>query len=630
MKRALFVVVLITVVLLPFGSSKIAQAEPQTHPYLSPLPDSKYNPEGTTIAVRYGDTFSETSLNRWLFTVTGSVSGKHDGKIILANDQKTVIFKPEQPFAPGEDVTVRIRPGTTATEIRYSFSINRSAHVVDLSTALADEIKLAEHTPQTAHSTASTAAASPYKTAPADLPNITVSTPASEVGEGYLFVSNFLVGAFGRQPNPGAYLLILDNAGEPVYYQPVPETAYSADFKVLSNGLLAYWQDGKIYLRDSAYNLVRTISVGNGYNAIDVHDIVVLPNGNYMYLIYAGSTMDMTTHGGPEDTFVIDIVIQEQDANENIVFQWVGLDPGHYELIDSNRDLTASRVDYAHSNAVALDDDGNLLLSTRHQDEITKIDHETGDIIWRLGGKKNQFTISSADGITDDPTFYMQHDIRNLPDGANGDISLYDNHNNAVSGDTMGSRAMVFTLDETAMTAELVWQYRNTPDVYANFMGNAQYLPNGNYFIGWGGVSSPVITEVKQDGTKVFELRFDAGPLTYRGYRFPWKGYPTWAPALVIETAGENTQLYMSWNGATEIAKYEIYGWNYGTPTALLAEATKNSFETSVDMSGDQADFCFYQIMPVDNEGQQTQWSNVVQNPTCNLAYMPFVAVSAP
>ncbi|GIT32243.1 MAG: hypothetical protein Ct9H300mP2_3220 [Candidatus Neomarinimicrobiota bacterium] len=49
-------------------------------------------------------------------------------------------------------------------------------------------------------------------------------------------------------------------------------------------------------------------------------------------------------------------------------------------------DLTAQVIDYVHANAIELDNDGNILLSCRHMDEITKINHQTGEIIWRLGG----------------------------------------------------------------------------------------------------------------------------------------------------------------------------------------------------------------------------------------------------
>ena len=53
--------------------------------------------------------------------------------------------------------------------------------------------------------------------------------------------------------------------------------------------------------------------------------------------------------------------------------------------------LAATIIDYCHTNAIEQDNDGNILISSRNMDEITKINRITGQIIWRLGGKNNQF-----------------------------------------------------------------------------------------------------------------------------------------------------------------------------------------------------------------------------------------------
>ena len=43
--------------------------------------------------------------------------------------------------------------------------------------------------------------------------------------------------------------------------------------------------------------------------------------------------------------------------------------------------VTGSHVNPVHANAIELDADGNILLSSRHLDEITKINRATGDIM---------------------------------------------------------------------------------------------------------------------------------------------------------------------------------------------------------------------------------------------------------
>jgi hypothetical protein len=54
-------------------------------------------------------------------------------------------------------------------------------------------------------------------------------------------------------------------------------------------------------------------------------------------------------------------------------------------------------------------------------------------------------------------------------------------------------------------------------------MGDAQRLDNGNTLIGWGASSNPAITEVRPDGSVVFELNLGPGNFSYRSFRYPWK-----------------------------------------------------------------------------------------------------------
>jgi hypothetical protein len=142
------------------------------------------------------------------------------------------------------------------------------------------------------------------------------------------------------------------------------------------------------------------------------------------------------------------------------VFQWRSWD--HFSILDGSVsgyvNLDSSLIDYVHGNAIELDMDGNLLLSSRHMNEITKIDRQTGEIIWRLGlnALNNQFTF-----VNDTRGFSHQHDIRRL---ANGNITLFDNGNFLVPE---YSRAVEYALDEQAMTATLVWEYRNDPDAFS-------------------------------------------------------------------------------------------------------------------------------------------------------------------
>jgi hypothetical protein len=220
--------------------------------------------------------------------------------------------------------------------------------------------------------------------------------------------------------------------------------------------------------------------------------------------------MSAIVPGGDPNATVIGAVIQELDRNKHVIFQWRTFD--HFKVTDATReDFTASTIDYVHPNTIEIDTDGNLLLSSRHMDEITKIDRKTGSIIWRWGGKNNQFKYPG-----DSVGFSHQHTIRRT---SSGSLLMLDNGNYRQS---VYSSVVEYTLDEVAKTARLFWQYRHTPDVFAIAMGSVDRLSNGNTLIGWG-TTNPAITELRPDGSVAFELQLPDSIVSYRVFRMPWR-----------------------------------------------------------------------------------------------------------
>jgi hypothetical protein len=308
--------------------------------------------------------------------------------------------------------------------------------------------------------------------------------------------------------------------------------------------------------------------------------------------------MSVIVPGGHPEALVVGCIVQEIDGQGNVIFEWRSWD--HISILDSNQDLTGDFIRYIHCNAVERDTDGHILLSSRHLDEVTKINRQTGEIIWRLGGKQNQFT------FTNDPGFFYQHDARRLP---NGRLSIYDNRTYQAPE---YSRAVEYVLDEVNMTAARVFEYRSTPDTYGGAMGSYQRLPGGNVLVGWGWSNLPVLTEALADGTKVFELSAEDRFGTYRAFRFPWEGFPTWPPALTGYAEGQIVNLYFSYNGATEISAYRVYGDTNPTPTTLLAEIYRDGFETTFSYQTPTEELYYFHVMPVMPGGVETQYSNTL------------------
>ncbi len=448
-------------------------------------------------------------LTAALFRVVGSTSGFHAGTVKLADDQVTILFKPDIQFTPGERVSVAVGAGIRTP---VGAEMQPLSYTFDVAGDLGRRAKRDPFDGEFESMGMSTAPLPADRiqqvsgdTLPFDFPYIK-TTIFDSTAPGMTFLSNL---AFNGPFVP--YLLIIDNSGAPVFYRKMKGAC--ADFKVQPNGLLTYYDsdDSAFFAMDSSYTIVDSFKTGNGYST-DVHELRILPNGHALLMAYDPQVVDMSpiVAGGNSAALVTGLIVQEIDAQKDVVFQWRSWD--HFQITDAtHEDLTAAHIDYVHGNALDLDSDGNILLSSRHMDEITKIDRSTGEIIWRLGGKHNEFTF-----VGDSIQFSHQHAIRRLPDG---DIIMFDNGN---FHPTPFSRAVEYRLDEAGKTATLIWQYRNSPDTYGFAMGDAERLDNGNTFIGWG-ATNPTATEVRSDGSKAFEVTLAPGMYSYRTYRYPWK-----------------------------------------------------------------------------------------------------------
>ncbi|MFZ4796779.1 MAG: aryl-sulfate sulfotransferase [Bacteroidia bacterium] len=325
---------------------------------------------------------------------------------------------------------------------------------------------------------------------------------------GYYFISTI-----ATNPNDQNRLLILNTNGEIIYEKLT--SGYALDFKKLNETTYSFYNtDLKCYfLMDTNFNVTNQIVAGNGY-ATDNHEIQYdKKTGNYIILAYEFVNVNMVDSivGGSTNASVLGNIIQEIDKDNNVVFEWKTLD---YLPITAAKgvDLRSNNIDYVHSNAVEIDNDSNLLLSSRHLNEIEKIDRNNGNLMWRFGlnSSNNDFLF-----IGDTIGFTYQHDIRRLP---NGNVTLFDN-GNLRPGVIKYSRALEYKLNEELMTAELVWQYRNSPDVYTQFMGNVQRNLNGNTVIGWGGSPVRTFTEIDKKDNKLFEI-FVPNIYNYRAFNY--------------------------------------------------------------------------------------------------------------
>ena len=483
--------------------------------YSYPTPNSTYVSAKTTIGVRYKEAISKTTFQISAFNVIGSSSHVHTGKLILALDGRTVIFTPDMAFSAGEKVTVIISPfqcvsGKKTIPYSFTFQISKSKMLpssLGMRPLLSDDINYVKPELNIFHPaiTASNGA----DTLPDDFPKIFV-TARNNPAPGNIYLGNF---KFTRNDS-GTYLIIIDNYGN-VLFERSSWPSFAQDFRPQPNGLFTYFDadpsKSKFYALDSNFVLRDSFEAKNGYNT-DSHELIFLPGGGYALLAQNSEIANMTgiVSGGDSNTTAVEGILQQFDADKNLLFEWKTRD--HFALSDpTHENFLQPFLDFTHCNSIDYDHDSTFLLSSRNLDEVTKIDPENGKIIWRWGGKHNEFTF-----INDSLIFSHQHAVRRLP---NGNITMFDNgtfHNTAEPF----SRAVEYKLDEKAMTATQVWEYHHNPDVYGKAMGNVQRLSNGNTLIGWGGCDSVAVTEVKPDGSTALEIKFEPGIYSYRAYKF--------------------------------------------------------------------------------------------------------------
>lgn len=393
--------------------------------------------------------------------------------------------------------------------------------------------------------------------------------------------------------NMGGYSpqMILDDKGNVVYYK----NQNSTDFQIQNNGEMTYGSKGKFYIMDSNFVVIDSVSCKHGIMT-DMHDFQILPDGHFLMLGTETTTMDLSSYNmfnhngspGSSSATVKCGVVQELDASKNVVFEWHAKDYFNFDDVDSTFLSSPTNVDWTHFNALTEDTDGNILLSVRHFDEITKINRTDSSIIWRLGGKHNQFTFAN-----DLQKFHGQHNISRI---ANGDITMLDNGS---LNPLHPVQAKEYRLNLNTMTATLVWSYLESPDTYSQSTGNVQRLNNGNTLIDYGNLNNLnlMFNVVDSSGNKIFETVFDDTLSSYRVYNYPSLPWQLRRPQIYCYR--QNNQLYLDAGSG-----YSSYLWSTGETTESIAV---NSADT------------FYVFVPIGSGGFISSEKYIVSNPdnTC-------------
>jgi len=118
-------------------------------------------------------------------------------------------------------------------------------------------------------------------------------------------------------------------------------------------------------------------------------------------------------------------------------------------------------------------------------------------VLWRLGGRRNQFTFAGTDGTV----FARQHGVRVT---GPGELTLLDNLGNPVL-----SRVERYAVNPATHTATLLAAFDPSVPTVAQLGGTTQRLSNGHTLAAYGNGNR--VEEYDASGRVVWQIRGNAG-----------------------------------------------------------------------------------------------------------------------
>ncbi len=538
------------------------------------------SPDTTTAAPTSQISFQQVdaaTITDGSITVTGSSTGDHTGEIVANSDGEGASFRPTEPFEAGETVTVTAPEQICGAEgSTASFTV-----ATDEIAPLPEPDEPPSPRPQTSDDELQHFLSQPDLAPPAlEVTRPDLSDDGTPRGEGLYFL-----GAKGGTIDGGP--MIIDAAGELVWHLPMPEGVQVADVRVQQyqgEPVLTWWQGaidrgngkGTGVIVDRSYATVAEVEAANGY-AADMHEFLLDDDGTAWMTIYHTAPGDLSDLDGPANAAVIDSIVQQVDIpTGNVLFEWHSLDHVDPAVSAVDYDADSDRpYDYFHVNAIDPGGEGTILITARNTNALYLLNRASGEVIWTLGGEASSFAM----GEGTDSVFH--HDGR-----LHGDrfVTIFDNQTKDIP-----ARLIALELDLEADRASLVWEHTAPGDLPAVAQGGLQLLEGGNLVAGWGSANlegpadrTTTITEYASDGAVLFHVAFlGEGINSYRAYRMPWTATPTSDPAATVTDDDGGATVAVAWNGATEVARWELVS---SADDEVLATADRAGFETRIEV----------------------------------------------
>ena len=558
---------------IPTADVSVAAANPVT---VSPIPGTEDASPVTQISF-LGGSGTQVAYVR----VIGSRSGSHSGRLKVYSTGTGESFLPLHPFVAGERVTVHALVSAGGAAGAPSQSASTTFTIAHQATVSQKEFPINPGDPH---------AIQRYVSAPTLTPStVRITTPgaggapSNGASPGYLFLAPY-------QGEGTAGPMIAEQNGALVWFHPLPAGEESTNFEVQSyegKPVLTWWQgrilevgfgEGEDVIYNTSYQPVAHVRAGNGYKA-DLHEIRLTPQGTAWIDVFDPIHMNLSALHGSSDGVVNDSVVEEIDIKTGLVmWEWHAL--GHVALSESHNSVPAgggSPWDYIHVNSVDPGPSGeDVLLSARNTWALYDVNMRTGGFDWRLGDRHSSFRLGPG------TRFYWQHDAEWQPGGL---ISVFDNGSDPPK--EKQSRGLLLALSTSSHTVSLVKQFTNpNHTLLASSQGNVLNLSPagstaGNWLMGYGGL--PNFTEYDSSGHVLLDGSLGKNVQSFRTYLSPWNAHPTSTPSLAVQSGAAGTlTVAASWNGATEVASWQVLAGASPTSLTPVANAPREGFQTSI------------------------------------------------
>ncbi|RJE24332.1 Arylsulfotransferase ASST [Aspergillus sclerotialis] len=459
-----------------------------------------------------------------------------------------------------------------------------------------------------------------FRSTPVIGPSLNILQNSDLCNDGYIMLAP--EGNAVRTPGP----MIIDQDGHLVWTKQYGQTRdvsvyqFKGDpyltFCVGPHFIAGYGDASTCYMLDSSYEEVYKIRGANDL-AVDLNDFHITRDDTALLTVRNHVQTDLQSVDRPEDGWIVDGVFQEVNIETGeLLFQWQAAE--HFNFTEAYPELEdtgteANPWDFFHISGLDKDEKGNFLVSSASMNCLAYIDGQSGDVIWKVGGKDNMFE-DLSDGDT--TTIIQPYRARFTEDG--NAITLFDTTESA-------SRGLFLDVDQEKMTVQVRYQYLNPTDLTTKFGGSVQLLDNSNVLVSYG--SSAAWTEYSLEGNPLCEVHFgsafqfnDDRIASQHVSKHAWTGHPKTPPTLKLI----GYEAVVSWNGATEVVTWALEGSstiptnkkNLSEQFTLITAQFKEGFETVLSIPPDTSEHVF-RVVAFDRDGNPLGSSDpVAWNPT--------------